>query len=126
MTITTRLTEAVRTALQDAELPQPDVFAWEPPRQPEHGDFATNVAMTLAKRARRPPRQVAELVAKHFPAIPEVDRIEIAGPGFVNVFLSATWSAATLKDILASGATYGRGDSHLGQRVRLEFVSANP
>jgi arginyl-tRNA synthetase len=96
------------------------------PRQAEHGDYATNVAMTLARPARRPPRQIAEAIVQHFPSMPEVDRLEIAGPGFLNVFLSAAWCARALRDILVAGADYGRGDDLAGQRVRLEFVSANP
>jgi arginyl-tRNA synthetase len=124
--ITDRLTEGVRLALASAGLPEPDAWSWEVPRQPEHGDYATNTAMTLAKPARRPPRQIAEAIAKHFPPIPEVARLEVAGPGFLNVFLSPEWCAGTLRDVLAAGADYGRGAGEAGARVRIEFVSANP
>lgn len=124
--VTDRLTEGVLTALANAGLPAPETCVWEIPRQAEHGDYATNVAMTLARAARRPPRQIAELVAKHFPTLPEVERVEVAGPGFLNVFLGAGVYATTVRDILAAGADYGRGHGHQGQRIRLEFVSANP
>src|SRR3989440_3975296 len=88
MTVTERLTEGVRTALAAAGLPAADDCAWEVPRQAEHGDYATNVAMTLARAAKRPPRQIADVLAKNFPAMPEVARVEVAGPGFLNVFLA--------------------------------------
>ena len=126
MSPTERLTHAVKTALAAAGLPAAPECAWEVPRQAEHGDYATNVAMTLARPARRPPRQIAEAIVQHFPAMPEVDRLEIAGPGFLNVFLSPAWCTQALRDVLAAGADYGRGDELAGQRVRLEFVSANP
>jgi len=126
MSLTERLTKAVATALDAAGLPPAPDCAWEVPRQAEHGDYATNAAMTLARAARRLPRQIAEAIVRHFPAMPEVDRLEIAGPGFVNVFLASGWVARALGGILDTGERYGRGDELAGQRVRLEFVSANP
>ena len=126
MTVTDRLTDGVRTALAAAGLPAAEDCAWEVPRQAEHGDYATNVAMTLARAAKRPPRQIADALAKNFPAMPEVARVEVAGPGFLNVFLAPAWTAAALHEILDAGAAYGLGTSHAGQRTRLEFVSANP
>jgi arginyl-tRNA synthetase len=124
--VTDRLTEGVQAALAKAGLPVAADFQWEVPRQTEHGDYATNVAMTLARPARRAPRQVAEAIVSHFPVLSEVDRLEIAGPGFLNVFLSPEWCANAVRDILASGDRYGTGPVAAGQRVRLEFVSANP
>src|SRR2546426_4477171 len=82
--------------------------------------------MTLARAARRPPRQIAELIVKHFPSLREVERVDVAGPGFLNVFLSPAWCAGALGEILEAGDAYGRGESERGRRVRLEFVSANP
>jgi arginyl-tRNA synthetase len=126
LAVTDRLTEGVRAALAQAGLPEPEACLWEVPRQAEHGDYATNVAMTLARAAKRPPRHIAESIVRHFPPLPEVERLEIAGPGFINAFLAPAWCAGALRDILAAGRDYGRGESHAGQRVRLEFVSANP
>jgi arginyl-tRNA synthetase len=126
MSLTERLTRGVRSALGAAGLPDAPDCVWEVPRQAEHGDYATNVAMTLARTARRAPRQVAEAVVRHFPPMPEVARLEIAGPGFLNVFLAPAWCAQSLREILAAGADCGRGADLRGQRVRLEFVSANP
>jgi arginyl-tRNA synthetase len=126
MAITDRLTEGVRTALTRAALPTAEDCAWEVPRQVEHGDYATNVAMQLARAARKAPRQIADAIVQHFPPMPEVQRVEVAGPGFLNVFLSPAWCASTLRDVLDAGAAYGRGAAAAGRRVRLEFVSANP
>src|SRR5262245_63159265 len=81
--------------------------------------------MTMGRRAGRPPRQVAEAIVAHFPATGAVDRMEIAGPGFLNVFLDPKWCAAALRDILIAGDGYGRGAGP-GLRHRIEFVSANP
>ena len=117
--ITERLAEGVRTALAAAGLPDAADCLWEVPRQSEHGDYATNTAMVLARAARRPPRQIAELIIRHFPKLPEVDRLEIAGPGFLNVFLSSAWCAESLREILAAGADYGRGTGESGRRLRL-------
>src|SRR5206468_3652092 len=105
-------------ALANAGLPEPETCPWEIPRQAEHGDYATNVAMTLARAARRSPRQVAELIATHFPSLREVERVAVAGPGFLNVFLSPAWCTAALGEILEAGETYGRGASGGGGRVR--------
>jgi arginyl-tRNA synthetase len=124
--LTDRLTDGVRTALARAELPAVDDCAWEVPRQTGHGDYATNVAMQLARPAKKAPRQIADAIVRHFPPMPEVERVEVAGPGFLNVFLSPAWCASSLRGVLAAGEGYGRGTSEAGRRVRLEFVSANP
>jgi arginyl-tRNA synthetase len=126
MSLTERLTSGVTTALTAAGLPTAPDCGWEIPRQVEHGDYATNAAMTLARATRRAPRQIAEAIVQRFPPMPEVGRLEIAGPGFINVFLSPAWVAQSLREILTAGRAYGRGDDLAGQRVRLEFVSANP
>ncbi len=126
MSLPDRLTEGVRTALAKAGLPEPEACVWEVPRVAEHGDYATNAAMALARAARRPPRQIAEAIVKHFPSMPEVERIEVAGPGFLNVFLSPIWCAAALREILEAGDAYGCSDAERSRRIRLEFVSANP
>jgi arginyl-tRNA synthetase len=126
MGILERLSEAIGSALDASGLPRPPDVAWESPRQTDHGDYATNVAMLLAREARRPPRQLAELIARALPALPEVGRVEVAGPGFLNIFLSPAWCAAQVPRILGEGARYGRGDTRRGERIRVEFVSANP
>ncbi len=124
--VTDRLSEALRAALSGAGLDAPGEILWEVPREEAHGDYATNAAMLLAKSARRPPRQVAETIRQHFPRIPEVEKVEVAGPGFVNVFLAPAWCATALGEILETGEAYGRSEVGAGHRVQLEFVSANP
>jgi len=95
-------------------------------RDPSHGDFATNVAMVLAKRARSRPRDLAERIIAALPASPLVDRVEIAGPGFINFRLTADAYHALIPAIMAQGPAYGRSDIGAGKRVQVEFVSANP
>ena len=126
MRLTTTLTDGLRAALAKAGLPALDECVWEIPRQAEHGDYATNAAMVLARTAKRAPRQIADLIVENFPALAEVARVEVAGPGFLNVFLSPAWCAGALREILAAGSAYGRAERCTGGRVRLEFVSANP
>ena len=126
LNITDHLTDALRHALDAAGLPAPTEVQWEVPREARHGDYATNAAMALARAARRPPRTIAEAVVAHFPRTDAVDHLEIAGPGFLNVFLSPRWCADGLHRVLAAGDEYGRSDAGKGVRVLLEFVSANP
>jgi arginyl-tRNA synthetase len=124
--VTELLTAAVREALGAAGLPAGEPARWEVPREARHGDYATNVALSLARTARRPPRQVAEAIAAHFPSRAEVSRVEVAGPGFLNVFLAREWCAAALRQLLLAGDAYGRRPAGTGSAFRLEFVSANP
>jgi arginyl-tRNA synthetase len=126
LTITDHLADALRHALNAAGLPAPTEVQWEIPREARHGDYATNAAMALAREARRPPRKIAEAVVANFPKTAVVDRLEIAGPGFLNVFLSPRWCADALRQVLAAGDDYGRSDAGKGARVLVEFVSANP
>jgi arginyl-tRNA synthetase len=124
--VTEQLSEGLRAALAGAGLPALAECAWEVPREATHGDYASNAALLLARAARRPPRQVAEMIVSHFPRLPAVGRLDIAGPGFLNVTLAADWCRTALGDVLEAGRTWGAGDEGRGRRVRLEFVSANP
>ena len=108
--------------LDGTALPTPELMA---PRQKEHGDFATNVALALAKPAGRPPREVAEAIAQALPAAPFVRKVEVAGPGFLNIFTTQDWLHDVLRQIAAEGHGYGRAQP-TGRRVQVEFVSANP
>lgn len=95
-------------------------------RDAAHGDYATSAALRLAKPAGRPPRELAQALVDALPAHEYVERAEIAGPGFINFFLRPTAAFAVVRDIWSAGARYGRGRLGAGQRVLLEFVSANP
>jgi len=98
----------------------------ERPKSPEHGDFACNLAMQLAKPLKRRPREIAQSIVAGLPASPLVDRVEVAGAGFVNVFLRVDAKRSVLKQIFEQGDAYGRIAYGAGQRVQVEFVSANP
>jgi arginyl-tRNA synthetase len=98
----------------------------EPPRDPSHGDIATNVAMVLAKPARTNPRALAEFLVPKLSALPEVASANVAGPGFINLSLNPQVWRDELADIHAQGTDYGRSALGTGQRVNVEFVSANP
>jgi arginyl-tRNA synthetase len=92
----------------------------------EHGDFASNVALVLAKLARAKPRELAEKIIKALPASARVARVEIAGPGFVNFFLTADAHLQVVREALEKKEAYGRSAAGKGKRVQVEFVSANP
>jgi arginyl-tRNA synthetase len=98
----------------------------ERPADPSHGDYATNAAMRLAPERRRPPRELAEEIAAGAASLPEVERTEVAGPGFVNLWLARDWYAQTLTEVLHEGSEYGAGSHAAPQRVQVEMVSANP
>ncbi len=98
----------------------------ERPRQREHGDWATNVALQLAKKAGTTPRALAEDLAARLGATPGVKAVEVAGPGFLNITLDAAAAGEIARTIVEAGAEYGRNDSEAGKKVNLEFVSANP
>ncbi len=121
--------QAIRS-LQDAatlpaDLALPD-FVIERARSREHGDFACNVAMLLAKPARAKPRELAGKLVAALPANTLLDKVEIAGPGFINFFLAAEATHAEIRRILDEGDAYGRNTSGAGKTVGVEFVSANP
>ncbi|KQS57967.1 arginine--tRNA ligase [Geodermatophilus sp. Leaf369] len=107
-------------------VPVPDDVVVERPRNPEHGDYATTVALKLAKAAGRPPREVAELLAADLREQPGVARVDVAGPGFLNITFTQGALGQIAVDAVAAGAAYGRTDAFAGLKVNLEFVSANP
>lgn len=95
-------------------------------RDPQHGDLASNIALALAKAAGMPPRRLAELLCTAIPPSPLIERTEIAGPGFINFFLSTQSSTAVVSEILRMGARFGCSEEGAGRKVQVEFVSANP
>ena len=106
----------------DGELPEPEVME---PRQKEHGDFATNIALAVASGIAASPRTVAEAIVAALPPAAFVRKVEVAGPGFINVFVTEGWLHDVLRRIAAEGTSYGTAP-RTQQRVQVEFVSANP
>lgn len=113
------------SALPDVPLPP---FSIDAPRDEAHGDFACNLAMLLGARVQLPPRTVAARLLAHLQAdaIPHLDRLEVAGPGFLNCFMREGWLSGVVEEVLSSGREYGRSAHGSGRRVLVEFVSANP
>ena len=110
-------------ALPAAEIPDPRV---ERPRNRDHGDWSTNVAMQLAKKAGTKPRDLAELLVPRLEALDGIVSVEVAGPGFLNIRLDAASAGELARSIVEAGEAYGRNDSLSGQHINLEYVSANP
>jgi arginyl-tRNA synthetase len=121
--------KAIQTLQSDGTLPEgvePPNFVIERTRSREYGDFATNAAMLMAKPARAKPRDLAEKLVAALPANQLLDKVEIAGPGFINFFLAQDAYHAEVRRILAGGDAYGRSKSGEGKTAGVEFVSANP
>ena len=104
----------------------PDDVVVERPRNPEHGDYATNVAMQAAGRAGAKPRDVAGWLVDKLAATDGIDEASVAGPGFINIRLGSAAQGKIVSEILAAGEKWGHGDDYAGTKVNLEFVSANP
>lgn len=126
------LSSAVQTAVQtavdagDLAVAVPGEVKVERPRVKEHGDYATSVALQLAKAAGRSPREVAEVVAIRLRATSGVAKVDVAGPGFLNITLDAAAQGEIARTVITAGEAYGRSDAMAGVRINLEFVSANP
>jgi arginyl-tRNA synthetase len=104
----------------------PDDIVVERPKNRNHGDYATNIALRLAKGAGRPPREVAEAIANRLRTVPGVASANVAGPGFLNITLAAGALGTLAATIVRRGSEYGANDALAGQNLNLEFVSANP
>ena len=101
-------------------------FRLDRPKEPSHGDLASNIALALASRLKRPPRDIAGDLARRLSGVAGVARIEVAGPGFLNFFIEAGAVGGVLHRIVAAGSEYGGNDDGAGRRIMVEFVSANP
>ena len=104
----------------------PATVVVERPKVREHGDYATNVALQLAKKAGMPPRELASLLAERLGAVEGIDAVEVAGPGFLNIRVAAGAQGVVAAQIVAAGPSYGSSDLFAGEKINLEFVSANP
>ena len=120
--LTQLLTAAAKTIAPEFEA----TILLERPKSAEHGDFATNLALVLAKPLKQNPRAIATQILEALPASDYIAKTEIAGAGFINFFLNAQSQQAVVNDILKAGANYGRNNVGNGQKVQVEFVSANP
>jgi len=123
VTLVRRALESAATELELATVPEPEVTR---PRQREHGDYATGAALAIGAAQGRNPRDVAEVILRHLPESDLVARAEVAGPGFINFTLAHVWLHRVLHDVARLGPEYGRTDAGGGERVQVEFVSANP
>jgi len=121
------LTDALNTLVNDKVLESvPESIRIDHSKDKTQGDFATNVAMVLSKQAKCTPKILAEKIVANFPNAAEVDKVEIAGPGFINFFLSQGSNTQVIEKILTQGKDFGLSKHGDGQKVLLEFVSANP
>ena len=126
------LSSAVRAAVQaavdsgDLTVAVPDEVRIERPKVKEHGDYATSVALQLAKPAGRPPREVAEALAVRLREAPGFAAVDVAGPGFLNITLDSAAQGEIARTVVSAGSDYGRGDTLAKQQINLEFISANP
>lgn len=123
------ITDHARTVLSAHDLDSsvvPETATVERPRNPEHGDYATNIAMQVAKKAGTNPRELGTWLAESLAQDGGIDEATVAGPGFINIRLAADAQGKIVTDILEAGDNYGQGDELAGKKINLEFVSANP
>ncbi|MBV8062423.1 MAG: arginine--tRNA ligase [Nevskia sp.] len=120
------LRQALDRLLAGSSVAAPETINLEPTKDSQHGDFATNLALALAKPLGKPPRKLAEELVQALPASSLVAKVEIAGPGFINFFLAPGAFQSLVEDILDQGEAYGRNHSGAGRKAMVEFVSANP
>jgi len=104
----------------------PTGISWPHPKNLDHGDWATNVAMQVGKKAGLNPRAAAEILQPILKELPGVEGVEIAGPGFINIRLDAASQGELARDIIAKGNSFGRGTQLAGKKINVEFISANP
>ena len=124
-----RVLAAVQQLKHDGVVPPEASLAGitlEPTKDPSHGDLATNAAMVLARAAGQSPRALAERIVPLIASDPHIDKVEIAGPGFINLTLAYAFWPSVLRMVLEQGASYGRGAIGKGEAVNVEYVSANP
>lgn len=127
-TLENLIVNAVKKSVDDnvINLKQIPDFVVEVPQDESHGNFATNIAMLSAKQAKMPPRKIAEHITERLELPPLVEKVEIAGPGFINFFLKPTFLNESIFDILELKEDFGKQDIGKGKKVQIEFVSANP
>lgn len=128
----TKLANLVRRAVGDyvttlgARVPEPLDVSLLTPKNPEHGDYAAQVAFSLARHLKRSPLEIAQGVVAHWPSDPLVTSVKVASPGFINIWLRVEGMTDTIRNILAQGDAFGRSQLGAGKKAQVEFVSANP
>ena len=124
------LKNAIHAAIAAGDLSITEVpdIPFSPTKTPEHGDIATPIALGLAKQARKPPVNIAEIIKDRIDleSHPTIQKVKVAGPGFINIYLSDEWLYDTLRTIASTQSTYGTCDKGVGKPLQIEFVSANP
>jgi len=104
----------------------PGAIKLERPKDRDHGDYASSIALQLAKPAGKNPREVAQIIADQLNGVADISKVEIAGPGFINITLNRASQAALVQTIVAAKSEYGKGTALAGVKINLEFISANP
>jgi arginyl-tRNA synthetase len=128
-TLASTVAEALTAAQKAGDLPaidQPPQVDLERPSRPEFGDWSTNIALQLAKPAKRAPRRIAEALVKHITVPETVAKVEVAGAGFINFFLTHAWLTGIVREVERAGEAWGRVNAREPERIQIEFVSANP
>ena len=127
--LSTLVVDVLRTAADERRLALdviPESVVIERPKNRDHGDWATTAALQLAKAAGQPPRAVADVIAEGLRALPAIASVDIAGPGFINITLAAGAAGELARAVVELGAAYGNSNVNAGQRINVEFISANP
>ncbi len=128
-TLKTRIEAVIGALIAEGLLPHgldTSKVSAEPPREASHGDVATNAAMVLAKPAGKPPKELAALLVERLKKVPDVTEASVAGPGFINLKLADEIWRSGLRDVLAAGSSYGDSTAGKGEKINVEYVSANP
>jgi len=122
------VTAAISRAISQGEIAGeiPSAITLERPKNRDHGDYATSVALQLAKAAGMSPRDIAQIIINQLSEVDSISSLEIAGPGFINITLNRANQAELVNTILKAASEYGKGNALAGVRINLEFISANP
>ncbi len=126
--LATQIQGAIARAIERGDLvgQVPDSIPLERPKNRDHGDYASSIALQLAKPAGKNPREVAQLLKADLESLPEVTKVDIAGPGFINITLNRASQADLVRTVILAGSKFGTGEKLKGVTINLEFISANP
>ena len=127
-TISELISKAITKAQKEGKLPAFDLpeIVIEHPQNPDHGDYSCSVPLKLTKIVKMKPMDIAKDIIGSIPASPEIEKVDVAPPGFINFTLKKVWLAKEVNDVLKNGANYGNINAGQGKRIQIEFVSVNP